>query len=428
LIRGFSSNDIGVYRQSPSGNVTRLESAEVEGRCNVDKPRCRVRFGGIGKLSKYFVVSQKSVLTPQFDLLPVGKDIKSGNAEYLIITHPDFLAEPGEPDYFQQLSQALTGRFSSVDVVDVQQIYAQFGYHQFDPQAIRDYIKYAAEKRGTTTVLLVGGDTYDYHGYQNHEAQSFIPSIYVATGELMNFAPVDAKYVDTDDDDVPDLSIGRLPVRTRHELSVLLSKRAAYINRNYSRKAVFAADKFDDLQQYSFKLDAQLIQQSHFDSWEVSNAFLDDMTSGAARTEIINAINQGVSLTSFFGHSSTAQWSFSGMFNGSDATNLDNAGRPTVVTQWGCWNTYYANPNEDSMGHQFMMSGEQGAVSVLGATTLTSADNEKRLAKLFFKYIAMGKSLGQAMTLAKQEFAQTDAQALDVILGWTLLGFPELML
>ena len=115
------------------------------------------------------------------------------------------------------------------------------------------------------------------------------------------------------------------------------------------------------------------------------------------------------------------------MLTGNDAANLNNVGRPTVVTQWGCWNTYYVNPNEDSMGHRFLMEGEQGAVAVMGATTLTNADAERVLARLVFARLANGERLGEAITNAKQEYAQDNPNDLDVLLGWTLLGMPDLL-
>ena len=116
------------------------------------------------------------------------------------------------------------------------------------------------------------------------------------------------------------------------------------------------------------------------------------------------------------------------MFNGFDAASLSNPDRPTVVTQWGCWNTYYVNPNEESMGHRFMMEGNRGAVSVMGAVTLTSAANERLLAHLLFERLTQGMPLGNAITEAKKEFVNVSPNSKDVVLGWTLLGFPELTL
>ena len=426
-IRGFSDSDIEVYRQVRD-EVTQLVLAEASGRCDEGVPRCSISFSTNGGVAEYFVVSPNSLKTPELSFLPLDQDIRSGDAEYLIITHPDFIASGSEEDLLGGLVSSLESNFSSVDLVDVEQIYAQFGEHIFDPEAIRDYIRFSVENRSTRMVLFVGGDIYDYRGFENSDARSFIPSIYMSTGDVVNFAPVDAKYVDLDDNNTPDLAYGRLPIRTMSELKVLLEKRTAYLNRDYGNRALFSADLFDDLQQYSFKLDAQIIEQEFFDGWAVETAFPDDLGIRGARTEIINQINQGVSLTSFFGHSSTAQWSFDGLFNGFDAARLENQGRPTIVTQWGCWNTYYVNPNEDSMGHRFMMEGDRGAVAVMGATTLTSASNEQVLSRLVFERLTQGETLGDAIVNGKAEFSLTRPDALDVILGWTLLGFPELSL
>jgi len=122
------------------------------------------------------------------------------------------------------------------------------------------------------------------------------------------------------------------------------------------------------------------------------------------------------------------QWNCDGLFTGYDAAALQNQGKPTVVTQWGCWNAYYVSPNEDSMGHRFMMEGDRGAVAVMGASTLTNANSERELARLVFQRLSNGERLGDAVTNAKQEYAQTNPNDLDVLLGWTVLGLPELFI
>jgi len=79
------------------------------------------------------------------------------------------------------------------------------------------------------------------------------------------------------------------------------------------------------------------------------------------------------------------------------------------------------------MGHRFMMEGDRGAVAVMGASTLTDANSERRLARLVFERLANGERLGEAVTNAKQAYAQDYPDDLDVLLGWTVLGMPELM-
>jgi len=424
LVRGFSESELIAYVRE-SDRLNRIENVTISDSCLVGGS-CSMVFGGTGSVAEYFTLHESQFIQPELSYLPVESDIKSGSAEYLIITHSDFIAEAGEQDHLARLASSLGEEFSSVDIVDVDQIYAQFAAHIFDPHAIRDYIEYARDNRGTRMVLLVGGDIYDYRNFENEDARSFIPSLYEATDDLIRFAPVDPKYVDFDDDNVPDMPIGRLPVRTMQELAATIDKREDYLNRTYRRDAVFAADAFNELEQYSFMLDAQTNRQNFFSDWNVTTAYVDELGVRNARSTISQSINKGVSLTSFFGHSSISQWSFDGLFNGFDIENLQNEGRPTIVTQWGCWNTYHVNPNVDSMGHRFMVQGDRGAVSVMGATTLTSAHNERALAELIFAGISEGKSLGVAITDAKVEFALSRPDAVDVLLGWTLLGMPEL--
>ncbi len=425
-VRGFEQKEISVYSRD-SQSIQRIENASIVGRCP-DRGDCGVDFGGSGQVTDYYVVADSQFRSPTLRYLPLDEDIRSGSAEYLIVTHPDFIAQGGEVDQLGRLVDSLEETFSSVDVVDVEQIYAQFANHVFDPLAIQRYLQFAQEQRATQFVLLVGGDIYDYRDFENQDAQSFIPSLYVATDDLIRFAPADAKYVDFDNDNVPDMPIGRLPVRSMGELKVLIDKRETYLGRDYQQTAVFAADRFSDIEQYSFTLDAERIRNDYFPTWNVAAAYIDEIGSRDARDLIRNSINNGVSLTSFFGHSSTNQWSFDGLFTGFDAANLQNSGKPTIVTQWGCWNTYHVNPNEDSMGHQFLMTGDRGAVAVMGATTLTSAHHERLLADLVYKELASGLTLGEAITKAKAELAKSMPDALDVLLGWNLLGSPELTL
>ena len=68
----------------------------------------------------------------------------------------------------------------SVKVVDVEDVYAEFGGDIFDPAAIRDYITFAVANLETEAVLLVGGDTYDYRNYLGFGGMSFLPSLYTA--------------------------------------------------------------------------------------------------------------------------------------------------------------------------------------------------------------------------------------------------------
>lgn len=410
-VRGFSSSDVVVYRLI-NGVPTRIYHVNIEN----DGAGYSINFAGSEFNATYLVYQQNALQKPEITPAPAAQDITSGSADYLIISHPDFINGLGA------LIQARQADGLTVKVVDVDQVYQQFGHGLFDPQGIKDYIRYAAQNMGIQYVLLVGGDTYDYLDYSGAGSFSFIPSIYTRAGSEIGYAPVDPLYADIDGDLLPDLALGRFPVRTSAELESVIYKTLIYDSKDYGATAVFAADN-------GFKNDSISLSTQVDDDWILTEAYLEEIGVELARAALINKINEGVALTSFVGHSGPTNWTYAGLFSYMDAAALTNADRPTVVTQWGCWNTYYVDPLYQTLGHQFLLAGNRGAAAVLGSTTITMAFSEEALGELMTPYLtAPGVTIGQAMLNAKQELAQTQPYLLDVLLGWTLLGDPALVI
>ena len=139
-------------------------------------------------------------------------------------------------------------------------------------------------------------------------------------------------------------------------------------------------------------------------------------------------MNLGSAMVTFTGHSGPVRWTFSGLFDTTDAAALTNGGRPFVVVQWGCWNTYYVDPANNYLVQSFLFSGDQGAAAVLGALTLTDSGSERLLGGLLVPRIAIpGMPIGQAVQDAKSELAKDHPARLDVLLGWALMGDPTLI-
>jgi hypothetical protein len=374
----------------------------------------QVAIPGVGGEADYIVSSAATLLKPVIKPVRVYTDITSGNAQYLVITHPDFIVG------LTPLIQARQAVGLTVRVVDVEDIYAQASYGVFDPAAIKSYITHAIQNMGTQYVLLVGADSYDYRNYTGQGSLSFIPSLYARTGAYVNYAPVDPSYVDVDNNGVPDRPIGRLPVRTAAELQAIIEKTLAYAEKNYAGTAVFASDE-------GFKSDSESFIAQLPNGWSVQRANIDDAGVTAARLALRNALNAGVAYTSFVGHSGPDNWTYLGLFLANDAATLTNFGRSSVVTQWGCWNTYYVDPTYNTMGHRFLLSGTNGAVAVLGSTTLSYDISERSLGALLTpRLTAPGVTIGDAIQQAKAQLAASNPALVDVLLGWTLLGDPYL--
>ncbi|MDB4512033.1 C25 family cysteine peptidase [Arenicella sp.] len=419
-VSDMASTDVLVVRvdYSAQGDVSAFEmTARDTGNC---VSGC-VYFAGseTSQASQYFVATTQGRKSPLIETLPISQDISEGDAEYLIIAHPDFINTDGS--LLQAYANDLQSIYSSVAIVDVDDVYANYSDHVFDAQAIHLFIRDAYAKRGTRHVMLVGGDTYDYRNNLGTDSVSFIPSLYVPIATNVNAVASDASYADVDDDLVPDITISRLPVRSETELANVLSKRQRYLSQPMQNSVLFAADK-EDSSGYSFKADSVQLSTDYFSDWTVREAYLDDVSIAEGKSIISQALNAGAALTSYSGHSSTDRWAISGLFTGEDVPNLNNLSSPTVVAQWGCWNTFYTSPEEDSLAQRLLVESELGAVTVMGATSFTKARAEQKMAELLYARLKQGMRIGDAVLSAKQAFAVDNPYQLDILLGWAVLG------
>ncbi|MBK7781193.1 MAG: DUF11 domain-containing protein [Ardenticatenia bacterium] len=375
-------------------------------------------FEGQSRAARYEVLSVAPAGAAAIAAVRRAADITAAATDYVVIAHPNFIAG------IQPLVDFHRGRGLRVKVVDVRDVYDRYSFGIFDPLAIKAYIK-DAKANGVRFALLVGGDTYDYLNYANPGAMSFIPTLYARTDPIIHFAPVDPQLADVDNDGTPDVAIGRFPVRTTAELSSMVAKTLAYAGKSYAKTAVFAADEVDPL--VDFTADSEAMIGLLPGGWDVQRAHIDQVGVSEARTRLLARLNQGVALASFIGHSSATAWTFSGLLRSSDAAALTNAGKPTVVAQWGCWNTYFVSPSTNTLGPAFLLSGDRGAAAVLGASTLTEARSEELLGGLVLPRLTTpGATIGEAVLAAKRELARTNPDLADVLLGWTVLGDPAL--
>ena len=427
-----------VYSMSPQGKVHRLANIETV----KSGKSFTARFVGSATEATYYLVDGNGFEEPTIGYISTDDTLMQGNGEYLIIAHPSFMGP-----VLGQLANLRRANGYGVKVVDVLSIYDTFGHGFASPDAIRGYIRYAHQNLGTEMVLLVGGDTYDYLDHIGQDAVSFIPTFYTQTDDIVRFAPADALFADLNQDNIPDLAIGRIPVRTGEELSIQIEKILTYEAQDRRETALFVADVYDGYQGYSFSQDSDDMADLVPDAWMVSKLYLDNLSVGQARNFMIDAVELGlplngnhgdlrpqnrtggVGLVSFAGHSGPKDWTFSGLFGSGDAAQLVNSDHPAMFVQWGCWNTYFVSPNENTLGHTLMLNPNGGAVGVLGAATLTEAGAERQMALLLYrKLFQPGMSLGEAVLRAKREFAGQHPKQLDVILGWTTLADPALII
>jgi hypothetical protein len=83
-------------------------------------------------------------------------------------------------------------------------------------------------------------------------------------------------------------------------------------------------------------------------------------------------------------------------------------------------------PLYNTLAHAFMLNDSGGAAAVLGASTLTLESSDRVLGpEVLNRAVQPGVSIGDAVQDAKVTVANPALG--DVILGWTLLGDPALV-
>ena len=358
----------------------------------------------------WHVADSRAIHSPAIQVGIPNATLKA-QTDYLIVSHPLFADQLSPLEALQQ-SRGLDTAVVTTDV-----IYAAYSDHETSAEAIRTFIK----KSRPEYILLVGGDSVDYHGYLNNGNQSLVPTHYVRTDDIVSFAPSDAVHADRNNDGIPDKAIGRLPARSVGELQILLSKLDRYQPVNHTLLSSGTSDQGRTFSLVNEGFEAMLPL-----SWTYTTANADDTGLAAAKNTLLSELNLGDSLISYHGHSSSSIW---GSFNpgflltANEARQLSNQ-TPTIVAQWGCWNTYFTNPTIDTMANAFLFNPTGGAVAVLGATTLTELDFLAGLGERFFAALDREDTLGQALLRAQRQMARDNPETIDALGGFVLLGDP----
>ncbi len=418
-IEGYSSTDVVAYALN-SENPVKITELKFQ---NDNQGTLSVTIPTISPSQTYWVSSEQKLLKPTFKPWHESQSIEIVGTEYLIISHPDFI------ETIEQLKAYHESQGLKVLIVNSEDIYAQYSSSIFSPFAIKKFIQEIAKETPIKYILLVGADNYDYKGYLSSQYQSFIPSIYTATDEVVRFTPSDSLFADVDNDHIPDLAIGRFPVNTVQELQLLIDKQMRFINQNNETNTVhFIADT--QYNNHSFTDISNQLLEALPDNWSALKSYRDDYpNTETTNNQIMENFANNPKLTTYLGHSGPRNWfSFPSAFTYNDIADLPNSSSPSVVVQWGCWNSYYVEPEANTMAHKFLFDGESGGVAVLGAAALSMVDSEKAFAKLLLPQLTKNnQSIGQAMLVAKRKLSD-QANYTDIILGWNLLGDPALKL
>lgn len=370
------------------------------------------------------------------------------------------------PTLFHAALQPLIARRASqgyvVRVVDVQAIYDSWSGGQVDPRAIRAFLRYARETWSTAPVgvTLVGDATADPLNYVGRNNTNFIPPYLAEVDPFIRETACENCFVQLDGEDplldpLPDIGIGRLPVKSVAELESLVTKILTYETApsgGWTSRAVVATDNgygsdgvpdpagnFASLGDQSIaNLPPQMqVRRVYFDpspqrppeSWR-------EPDGPRARDQLISAISEGAALVTYFGHSSQFQWAVTnldsqpsyllGLF---DADLLRNYGRAAIFRNMTCLTASFHTPafSGTSLDERLLLQ-PGGGVAVWGSTGKGVVNGQEALLRGFDQALTAAHgtrpTLGSLILAGYTELYTNGTCCHDAIQTFALLGDP----
>jgi hypothetical protein len=345
----------------------------------------------------------------------------SGRKGYdlVILSHREFL-ESLEPLKSLRESQGL-----KVALVDVEDLYDEFSFGVKSPQAIKDFLSLGKRQwlKKSGYVLLVGDATFDPRNYMGFGDYDLVPTKLVDTSYIETAS--DDWFVDFNNDGLPDIAIGRLPVRTVDEANTVISKIIAYEQGlgGQMREALLIADMEDEEFNYeAASAELMPLLPQGITAWGIARGRYGN--DREVRRDLLRSINLGPLLVNYMGHGSVEIWRGS-VFTADDAERLTNGNRLPFFINMTCLNGFFQDVFADTLAESLLKAGQGGAVAVWASSGLTTPDLQTVLNKQLYRLLFNGERLtiGEATMRAK-----ASADDSDVRRTWILFGDPSMRL
>lgn len=377
---------------------------------------------------------------------PSSLQAPSAGADLIIITHADFGAA------VQPLANLRRSQGLRVQVVDVQDIYDEFGGGLMSAEAIRDFIAYAYgnwARPAPVSVLLVGDGTYDFRFYRSTMPTYLPPYLDMVDPDAGETATDNRFVAITPGDILPDLDIGRLPVNTPAEATALVNKILAYEVQGaaaWMQQVLFVADDLEggggNFYQYSNVIADGYTQYSGsevkilppgYTANKIYQGQTCDMANPAVsvecRAQIISKLNAGSLIVSYIGHGTKTYWAAERLYDGTALAGVSNAGRLPIMLPMTCNEGYFVDPAEPSLSELGVRAENKGAIASWSATGYGLAPGHDYLERGLFLALFHDKvALGAAATQGKLHLIANapPGKYLDLIDTFLLLGDPAL--
>jgi hypothetical protein len=370
-------------------------------------------------------------------------DYSTINADYIILSNAKLFDDGTGVNWVQEYANyrasAAGGGFKPV-VVEIQQVYEQFGWGiNRHALAVRNFAQFAMKYWDSPKYLFIIGKGREYRSTRissalgNPDHLPLLVSTYGAPGSdnLLTASHWDLK---------PMIPTGRLPAVMPAEIKLYLDKVKSFeanrnlpqtiIDRQWMKKVMHLGGGGSNEQaliRANLETMGNILENNAFGA-EVHSFYKTstDPIQVSQTQEITDLINNGLSIMTFFGHSSATGFDFVV----DDPATYTNYGKYPVVFSLGCF-TGQIHDSFRSIGESFVLQENKGAIGFLATSGYGYVHALNQMTSNIYGKIGgdyYGQSIGKSLQAAFGEYQQSDFGTVVLVQQFTYHGDPAIVL
>ncbi|MBL7999631.1 MAG: hypothetical protein JNL32_13480, partial [Candidatus Kapabacteria bacterium] len=346
----------------------------------------------------------------QAQVRPVNTvDLRSPDlyAKNIIITHKSFASQA------QRLADFHTSKGDTSIVVDVDDIYIQFGSYQKTPHAIKYFLRYAYTswmKPAPEYVTIFGDASWD-------------PRMIPPHGRMVDYVPSYGKPVSDfwytlldGNDQIPEMNVGRITVDTPEEARNYVDKifeMDTIPPQQFDKRFLLMSAGIGKNEEQTF-YETNVEGVSKFIDWQDGQTLCGDtviyaryrtMPTGFSESSFIKStINSGVSWVNFIGHAAPTVFEISGW----DEKQLANAGRYPILSTFSCQSGAFAERDVLTLNEAYIRPPRRGMIGAIGTTGYGITTTDREIQLLIFEQLSIRgiRNVGEVLSRAKSTFIE----------------------
>lgn len=384
---GFSDQHVDIYKLGAG----RMIGYQCENKISSDGLRsfsCTFQDQVFSRDTWYVAVTQKAKKKPlAIEFLPSPWQLDQVNVDYLIIGARRFLHSAA----LQKLIAHRQAQGLATLAVSVEEMYDAFDYGRYGSAALKKGLTWFYQQSPRLKYVLLVGDGCYQRNTPAADSLDLVPVHYRQTVRYGATASDNWYALLVGNDDIPDVHVGRLPVRKEEELEVLVGKiisqetnpdqgdwrnRLLFIGGNgieFRERGLIQAH------QAPLAWDSRMLfttrQLSVFDPFFGSTA------------DLLDYMDEGCVAINFHGHGGGAIWSDNGLFRLDDVTRLSNKNRYPLILSMTCFTGAFDALTNQSLADAMLLMPDAGNHAFFGASGLGWLTNDDLLQAEIMGYL-----------------------------------------